>query len=77
MQQPDPAIDAAGEATLVPFRGCGLGGSIRWPKDGGCMRCGRKLTDETMPFTLGHYKGQTGHVCRQCARKETRERHDH
>ena len=70
MNHPDPAIDAAGEVALVPFRGCGLGPSIRWPKDGGCMRCGRKLTDETMPFTPGRYKGAQGYVCIQCARKE-------
>ena len=72
IQHPDPAVDAADEAVLVPFRGCGLGGSIRWPKDGGCLRCGRKLTDETMPFTLGRYKGEQGYICIKCARKEVK-----
>ena len=71
-QQPDPAIDAADDAVLVPFQGCGLGPSIRWPQDGGCMRCGRRLTEETMPFTTGRYEGEQGYVCIQCARKKVR-----
>ena len=29
----DPAIDAADEVILVPFRGCGLGPSVRWPRE--------------------------------------------